>query len=271
MDAPSLTPGGSRELADLRRRAYGPDADIQRDPDAVARLHELEALSRDQSPAPEPASIERVSPTPRAAAAGAVRGEGSAPPSTAERATDGPVNQGEPPEGGAASDSTVAKRPWWRRIPVWGVAAVSLIAGVVIAVGGLWIGSQSAPTDGPDLTLARSAGGERGPGFAQNLDYWGVDRGSLKPYETFDSIGVWTARGSEESRCLLLSYEGQIFTGACIGGGLDPVLDMTVHRDMPVKYERALPVGSVVRFVATDEGIDVWVRPVGIDLSDFLS
>ena len=28
MDAPSLTPERSRELADLRRRAYGPDADI---------------------------------------------------------------------------------------------------------------------------------------------------------------------------------------------------------------------------------------------------
>ncbi len=37
---------GSRELAALRRRAYGPDADIQSDPAAVRRLSELEDLAR---------------------------------------------------------------------------------------------------------------------------------------------------------------------------------------------------------------------------------
>ncbi|MGZ8803737.1 MAG: hypothetical protein ACXWZG_00360, partial [Microbacterium sp.] len=34
------------ELADLRRRAYGPDADIDTDPAAVARLDELETRAR---------------------------------------------------------------------------------------------------------------------------------------------------------------------------------------------------------------------------------
>lgn len=36
----------AEELTALRRRAYGPDADISRDPDAVARLMHLEELSR---------------------------------------------------------------------------------------------------------------------------------------------------------------------------------------------------------------------------------
>src|SRR4051794_13018106 len=62
MDAPSPTPERSRELADLRQRAYGPGADIDRDPDAVRRLGELEALAREQpepTAAPEPAREEQ--------------------------------------------------------------------------------------------------------------------------------------------------------------------------------------------------------------------
>ena len=46
MDAPSLTAARSKELADLRRRAYGPNADIDSDPAAQHRLHELEELAR---------------------------------------------------------------------------------------------------------------------------------------------------------------------------------------------------------------------------------
>ena len=38
---------GVDELAELRRRAYGPHADIATDPVAQARLHELEALERE--------------------------------------------------------------------------------------------------------------------------------------------------------------------------------------------------------------------------------
>ncbi len=44
---------GVDELAELRRRAYGPHADIATDPVAQARLHELEALERETRSAPE--------------------------------------------------------------------------------------------------------------------------------------------------------------------------------------------------------------------------
>jgi len=36
MDAPTLSSDRMRELAELRSRAYGPDADIDRDADALA-------------------------------------------------------------------------------------------------------------------------------------------------------------------------------------------------------------------------------------------
>src|SRR6187431_1990741 len=44
---------GVDELAELRRRAYGPHADIATDPVAQARLHELEALERETRSVPE--------------------------------------------------------------------------------------------------------------------------------------------------------------------------------------------------------------------------
>ena len=43
MDGPATVSAEERELRELRARAYGPHADIQRDPAALARLTELEA------------------------------------------------------------------------------------------------------------------------------------------------------------------------------------------------------------------------------------
>ncbi|GAA1991455.1 hypothetical protein [Microbacterium pumilum] len=265
MDAPSLTPGRSRELADLRRRAYGPDADIQRDPGAVARLHELEDLAREQ-PTESPALPEPARRPDRGEPAAAV-----VTPADARNAPDG-AGESDPPTPVEPSAVMLApRRPWWRRPSVWAVAGVSLVVGVVIGAGGLWWISQPDDSAGPDLTLGKSpTGGERGPGFAQNLDYWGIARGSVIAYEPFDTVGVWTARGSDESRCILLSYEGQIFTATCAGRGLDPVYDLTVDDGMPLTYEQPLAVGSVIRFIARKGGIDVWVEAVPTTLNGML-
>lgn len=57
---PPLDAAGLRELDVLRRRAYGPDADIQADPTALARLLELEELvHRRERAAPGAAEVAR--------------------------------------------------------------------------------------------------------------------------------------------------------------------------------------------------------------------
>ncbi|MFS0734154.1 hypothetical protein ABC304_02190 [Microbacterium sp. 1P10UB] len=61
MDATSLPPALARELADLRRRAFGPDADIAADPDALKRLEELERLGHASAAPPEGATLPRPS------------------------------------------------------------------------------------------------------------------------------------------------------------------------------------------------------------------
>lgn len=262
MDAPSPTPERSRELADLRQRAYGPDADIEGDPDAVRRLSELEALEREQPPA------EPVLPS-----------EPASDPQPADQRSGAPaqdLDEAEPAasigESADSGDPPAARPAWWRRVPVWSVAAICLVAGIVIGVGALLLWPKPDTVDTlPDLTLGLASDTvERAPGFAQNLDYWGVQHGSVVAYDSFGSIGVWAARGQEESRCVMLSVEGQIFAASCAAKGLDPVFDFTVHDNLPVTYEgRPLPEGSVVRFIARTGGIDVWVRPSTTSLTDF--
>jgi hypothetical protein len=261
MDAPSPTPERSRELADLRQRAYGPDADIQSDPDAVRRLSELEELVRDPVPPEHPVAAEPAPPEQ------SVSPDGDASAHTIDEEMPAAA-VGDP---GAADHSNTARPGRWRRVPLWTVGAICLVAGIVIGVGALLLWPKPASTDAaPDLTLGlASQTVERAPGFTQNLDYWGVQHGSVVAYDSFGSIGVWAARGQEESRCVMLSAQGQIFAAACAAKGLDPVFDFTVHDNLPVTYDgRPLPEGSVVRFIARTGGIDVWVRP-STTLSDF--
>jgi hypothetical protein len=235
MDAPSLTPERFRELADLRRRAYGPDADIQRDPTAVRRLHELEDLVRD------PAERE---PSPRV-------------PDAQTAAAQPPAR---PPAPAAVSEHRPRAT---RRIPLWAVALAAVVAGVMIGASALWLVQRSASVEAaPDVTLHRtSSAPARGPGFTQGLDFWGVERGSLAAYDSFSSIGVWTARSTDGSRCILLSSAGQIFTANCAAKDLDPVFDLTINANLQVDFNGMLPEGSVIRFVARAGAVDVWVRP----------
>ena len=62
MDAPPLSSERKRELAELRSRAYGPDADIHLDANALARLRELEDMARADAP---PTSRTPTRRTPR--------------------------------------------------------------------------------------------------------------------------------------------------------------------------------------------------------------
>ena len=149
------------------------------------------------------------------------------------------------------------------RIPKWSIAAIAVVAGIVIGASSLWLIQRSTSMESPpDLTLKpTSSGSSRGPGFVQNLDFWGVDRGTVSAYEPFDSIGVWTALSNDGSRCIILSSEGQIFTATCAAKDLDPIFDLTINSNIHVYFDGILPEGSVVRFVARAGGVDVWVRP----------
>lgn len=259
MDAPSLPAARSKELADLRRRAYGPNADIDSDPAAQRRLHELEELARSSaSEAPSRPDRHRddhrQGSSPDGAAAAHSEAQASVALESAPEAPDEPVADVAGP-----AAPTPARR-WWQRVPLWALTAVAGIA-VGLAAGLTWPTDSEPP---PDVTLdVEPGGGERGAGFTENLDYWGVDPGSVVPHEQFDVIQVWTARAVDESRCVLLSHDGGFLSATCSGGGLDPVLDFTVYDGMSLEFDEPLPIGTVIRFVGRSGHVDVWVSAPG--------
>jgi hypothetical protein len=76
VDAAQTPPELERELAELRRRAYGPHADIATDAPAIARLLELESLysrrARSSSRPPTVSESEPVAPEPASRGAAVV-------------------------------------------------------------------------------------------------------------------------------------------------------------------------------------------------------
>ncbi|MGN8552786.1 UNVERIFIED_CONTAM: hypothetical protein OHV15_09395 [Microbacterium sp. SLM126] len=264
MDAPPLSPERSIELAALRRRAYGPDADIGLDPIALQRLSELEELAR-------PPVESRGDSLESVAAEAASPAEGDAIARPAHREPDASATaiiEHPPSEGKDSAPVVPPDRPWWRRIPLWGATAV---VGIVLgaAIGFTWPNDDGPP---PDVTLGVDPnGGERGAGFTENLDYWGVNPGTVVPHEGYDVIQVWTALGIDESRCLLLSHDGSFLSATCTGAGLDPVLDFTIYDGLSLDLETPLPVGTVIRFVGHEGSVDVWVRPPGGQVPEAIS
>ena len=141
MDAPrgSVEFGQADELERLRRRAYGPDADIARDAAAQARLSALEAAQRRQATPVGDAATGVPAPIPeRVPVTGTVEGSRSASTSVSppvggafaehERAGTSVIEQDRGT--GSTSDSDAPDRapavPWWRR-------RRSLIVGAAIA------------------------------------------------------------------------------------------------------------------------------------------
>lgn len=217
------------ELALLRRRAYGPDADIDADPAAVARLDELETRVRlgfaARAGTPRPESTH---------GAGAVAGAVGV-----DVAPTGPA-----PDAVTAAAAERPRRYGWRIAVACAVAAVAVVAGVQAANGpavpqteasmlsappaAVWASdsSETRLVDIPlDRSLARYVEQPAAPEFP-------VDGGlswaeSLGPYYGWT---VWLARSaSGDQRCILLGTADKMYS-QCQGeqGFLDGMLEVSV-------------------------------------------
>lgn len=239
------------ELADLRRRAYGPDADIHGDPEALRRLEELEQRARPVAAPPgQPRGEEAPGDIEESAAEQASESPDAIVPESDEHGTD---------EAPATEAPGTAVVPWWRRPSIWAVAAVSLVVGGVLSAAAVaW--STPPPLDPPDATLAIRGGGEVDPGWLASVRSWGVDPDSLARFEEYDVLGVWSGITANDDRCLLLSYRREIFRAACATAGLDPVLDLYADEGWLFTLNEPLLPGGVIRFVAHPESVDVWFR-----------
>ena len=257
MEVQSASTERSRELADLRRRAYGPDADIARDPDALARLHELERREREDrqdrpaspEPSPEPPVAEPPSEPP--ADASATGGE----PSAAEPAALPPAYR-TPEPSSSPSPSRTTTSAWWRRIPIWLIALASAVLGALIALSAV-----NLAADRPDATLAASTSEPTAPDdWDDQLRGWDLDPSTTRSFGAFRQIDVWAVRSRIGAPCVLLSSRGRPFALGCASQDLDPVVDFTVQSGMLGILNDQLRDGTLLRFVARDDRVDVWVR-----------
>lgn len=267
---------GDAELRQLRLRAYGPDADIDSDPAALARLRELEGMRRAVPAASSPgttlaemagSSGPPVPPRPPLPVSSLVAGEPGSLAATDPNAAPASAQAAEP----AATDTptTPSGRSWARRLARWSrspraiaVAAVALVVVLALAiVPGLF-------TDRPDASLRVD------PGYADEqlsteyrlfLRQIGADMDDFMRFEDFAGLQVWGTPTDAPVRCVLVSDGPQdVRALSCIPRGLDPVADMMVYPGSPVPgdLEERYPdagAGTAVRFTLSGDSVEVRV------------
>lgn len=232
MSAPlrsSGSPEAQAELDALRSRAYGPDADIDRDADALARLVELEEQLRGGS-APDDSVELGVPPAAEPAAAG---------PEEA-------VVAGTPD--GSASD---VSRRGLRRVPVFVWVLLALALG---AAGGLLLPLVGAPQ--PVTTLERAPLGDAPVDF----ELYGVSAESPVRYEPYHDLQIWSGLTEQGSTCIVITNDaGEWIAAGCAPEPLDPVADVNFFPGMRAINGLDLPDGSVLRFTLRDDVMEVWI------------
>jgi hypothetical protein len=232
-----------RELAELRSRAYGRDADIHSDSVAMARLLELEDLARtDDSP-----EVVEVDPH-----------------------TDSPVQASDPhgrhspqvvrepaeSDGTDASEEARADAPEparrSRRLPTWTYIAAAALLGLVV---GIAVPALSPPH--PDAVLSQTS---RAGGPALDYDMYRLRADSAVRYETFHELEVWSAQNDQGATCIVVTTAAlEWMTATCAPEPLDPVADLTFYPGMTQIDGLELAEGSVLRFLLRGDVIEVWI------------
>ena len=268
------------ELRALRARAYGPDADIQDDPVAMARLHELEAAARAAAPVvvpattpsawtdDEPADAEAdVEPDRPAAARSASATDFLAAPSSAEVPAGVPAwtRGAADPDASAtpnpASESAVGDAGSGIPDPSYPDALATAAAPVPRPwwrrrMPVLWVGSVTAALLlGVGLTLGVQAlqSGRVAVLQVQTDAAWPDDFFGSRPpdsriFEDFHGLTVLAfsqSFGGGTQQCLyaLTSVDGSGFIGgSCGAGAFPPTASLEVVNVSPDELREAFPV-----------------------------
>jgi hypothetical protein len=233
-ESPELTEGRSRpsdverELDALRARAYGPEADIDADPAAMARLVELEAAHRAATAARAAASVGAVATAVTVTAPG----EPTAPSS----------RDGSRGVGGRRT---------------WAVAGVICLFAVVAAT--VWNLVLR-----PDATL-RQIDAEGGSDVIRVLSAQGrgPDASTLRQFEPYHDVGVWSVENAAGKVCFVVwdFLASGRFSIKCAPPGREVALSLTVESEGVDDFAPWLPDGSIVDFHLRDDTVDVFVRP----------
>lgn len=234
MDARLQTPDARAELARLRRRAYGPDADIAGDPDAVARLALLETSLKTETDAATDVPDESVDAADDSAGARQTR-------------RPGPAHSG---------------RSLLARVAVC-VAIAAASAAVAVAAT---LATVAATVDRPDATLEPVAVDPvTDVGLdGQWLQSFRINRADLQGYEEYRGVRPWVGTAADGLLCLFVTSadrglvaqsctppsippvaDGVVGNGTVsLGGGPRGILRFQVHGDVLDVYDRMEPFGG---------------------------
>ncbi|MFT2690140.1 hypothetical protein [Clavibacter zhangzhiyongii] len=226
------------EVAELRRRVFGPDADPG---DAVARerLRELEGRDPATAADPDPGEPDELDEA---------RGE----------------------DAGVASAAVPRRRPGRHPRIRPRVAAVWAASVVVAALAGAgatawWLGDERGTVE----VLALEP-----PPVPDNATYLSVDTGSIVPgslFAAFRGISVALVPGpgspGAETTCLVAGPPGQDGSvrgpSGCGSGALPARTALVVTADQPQELRDAFPLGTTLSFELEEGGETVRVRTVG--------
>lgn len=250
------------ELAELRRRAYGPDSDIAADPAAQARLAELEDSLR--VPAGAQKSTTTDAAPPGAASPRPAQGE-TEPPTDAAGETDpaaAAAGETDPPADAAGEasvdhdrkDSRGARLPW----VVAGVAA----AVAIVAVTMLSVSELSRVRPEVSLGATEAPDGVNPPALdGPMLDYWGLTGSELDYHGSLGKIDVWTMDGDEDVACIFFSVGGEYWGQNCAVRPLAPLVEFRASEDVvPAdSLNPPVPAGSFLRFAWEGDVVNVYI------------
>ncbi|MWV47671.1 hypothetical protein GRS96_00100 [Rathayibacter sp. VKM Ac-2803] len=221
------------ELAELRRRAYGRAPDIDRDPEALARLRALEAGERPDE--------ER--------------------PAGQEPAASPPEESGVP-----EADSAPPPAPRRRIALLW---TASILASALLAAGATagvtaWVADRSGPPGREVATLTLTNSGDVpgwvNSGLADSLvseDFHGLRVLKQPSGEDGGScIYVLQSATSDGDAYGGLAYSGVSYSG-CTAGPFPAVAQLIVTAAQPDELRDAFSEGSALRFVLEGETVHV--------------
>lgn len=241
------------ELAALRRRAYGPHADIADDPVALARLTELERRP-DRKAAPTAAQPATTSAVPTAPTA----------------SPDAPVAR-------EAPDVPTPRRPAWHTAMVVAVAAVALVTGGAAAAqaggaprveasnaadpesepatGFVFASDPSSrillrvPVNGARGQLLDLPDPEAGPDFPTDLSLrW------TQPLGEYYGWRLWIARDEDDNSCMLITADTTFARCVTPDEQAEGALFLSVPFALVPAYER--PAG-----LSADQSLGFWWIP----------
>lgn len=241
------------ELRALRERAYGPDADIDDDPAALARLRELESAQAVPDAAPPAPLVRFDDPAP----ATAEDVPTSDPPAT-DAAADDPA-----PEPGSEEPAPPGGRLPRRTIWLWaGSVALALVVGAAATMA-------TSSVMGNRVAVLGEADVSQWP-----AGMFGEPQEGARVFETFHGIrvivvpNVWGAPGSDITCMFVVRADGEggtqppneILTTGCGDPAFAPTASFSVTEASPDALLEQFTVGTGVRVVLAGDEVHVFAR-----------